>query len=61
MSGPARRLRLIVTDREWECNCAEWCLICGRHTSEHGKAGQECPIPPCDGYIERFVASGCDC
>ena len=43
-----------------KCDCAESCLICGRAGSAHGK-DQECPIPAFDGWIERFVPSGCDC
>jgi hypothetical protein len=43
-----------------KCDCAESCLICGRVGSAHGK-DQECPIPAFDGWIERFVPSGCDC
>ena len=43
-----------------KCDCADSCLICGRVRSAHG-SDQECPIPPFEGWVERFVPSGCAC
>ena len=58
--GALDAMRAVIAARRGGCDCAESCLICGRAGSAHGK-DQECPIPAFDGWIERFVPSGCDC